>query len=57
MTLEDGLRVTYGWIKEKLEEEVKSGLDKATLSSSTIVTCQAPVALGELRKADGKEGF
>eukprot|EP00850_Spirogloea_muscicola_P019591 SM000194S04827 [mRNA] locus=s194:220350:222476:- [translate_table: standard] len=57
MKLEDGLRITYFWIKEQLEKEKASGADIASLSSSKIVGTSAPVSLGSLRAADGKEKF
>jgi len=57
ISLADGLKVTYFWIKGKLEEDIAAGNDAAKLASSTIVATQAPKALGELRSADGAEGF
>lgn len=56
--LEDGLRVTYFWIKSQLEEEAKEkGADLSTYAKSTVVSTSAPKALGSLRQADGQEGF
>jgi GDP-D-mannose 3',5'-epimerase len=52
--LQDGLRLTYTWIKSQLEEE--SG-DRSAYAKSTIVPAGAPRELGTLRDADGKEGF
>lgn len=57
ISLRDGLKVTYEWIKGKLAEEVAKGTDATSLSSSTIVATQAPKELGTLRNADGAEGF
>lgn len=56
--LQDGLKITYFWIKEQIEKEKTAGVDVSSqYSKSTIVGTSAPVALGSLRKADGKEGF
>jgi len=56
--LNDGLKITYFWIKSQLEAEAKEkGVDLATYATSTVVSTSAPVALGSLRKADGQEGF
>ncbi|CAL5225269.1 g8064 [Coccomyxa viridis] len=55
--LADGLKVTYFWIKSQLEEEAKAGSDAAQYMSSTIVQTSAPRELGQLRAADGDEGF
>jgi GDP-D-mannose 3',5'-epimerase len=59
VSLADGLKATHAWIKAKIEEEVKEkGIDAAALyGSSTIVKTSAPTELGQLRKADGQEGF
>jgi GDP-D-mannose 3',5'-epimerase len=59
VTLRDGLRMTYFWIRGQIESEVKQrGADAAALySSSTVVKTGAPTELGTLRKADGEEGF
>ena len=49
-------RITYGWIKGRIERE--SGVDiTAKYSQSTIVKTSMPTELGALRKADGDEGF
>ncbi len=56
--LEDGLRVTYSWIKGQIEEESKQdGKDVSEYATSTIVQTTAPKALGTLRAADGEEGL
>ncbi|KAL5988783.1 GDP-mannose 3,5-epimerase 2 [Asimina triloba] len=55
MRLKDGLRITYFWIKEKLEKERSAGIDLSIYGSSKVVGTQAPVQLGSLRAADGKE--
>nr|AFK43031.1 unknown [Lotus japonicus] len=55
MKLKDGLRITYFWIKEQLEKEKAKGVDTAIYGSSKVVQTQAPVQLGSLRAADGKE--
>lgn len=56
MRLRDGLAITYKWIKEQIEKEKESGTDLATkYGSSKVVGTQAPVQLGSLRAADGKE--
>lgn len=55
--LEDGLRVTYGWIKKQLEEEKAKGKSMADYSHSMVVQTSAPKALGTLRAADGAEGL
>jgi GDP-D-mannose 3',5'-epimerase len=52
ISLKDGLKVTYFWIKEQLGKE---GGDAAKYASSTIVGCTAPVELGALRKSDAEE--
>jgi len=54
-TLQDGLRITYMWIKEQIEKEKAQGLDLSVYGSSKVVTTQAPVQLGSLRAADGNE--
>lgn len=54
ITLAEGLKNTYFWIKEQVAKEEG---DIASLSSSTIVATSAPKELGTLRQADGKEGF
>jgi GDP-D-mannose 3',5'-epimerase len=44
------------WIKEQIEKEKTQGVDLAgKYSSSKVVGTQAPVQLGSLRAADGKE--
>lgn len=55
--LADGLKVTYFWIKSQLDEEANAGSDAAQYASSTIVQTSAPRELGQLRAADGEEGF
>jgi len=55
MRLKDGLRITYSWIKEQLEKEKAEGMDLSVYGSSKVVQTQAPVQLGSLRAADGKE--
>lgn len=56
--LQDGLRVTYHWIKGELEREAKEqGKDLSEYSRSMVVTTQAPKELGTLRAADGAEGL
>ncbi|PSC72835.1 GDP-mannose 3,5-epimerase 2 [Micractinium conductrix] len=56
--LEDGLRVTYKWIKGELEKESKEGgKDLSEYSHSMVVGTQAPKELGTLRAADGAEGL
>lgn len=57
MKLKDGLRFTYFWIKEQIEKEKTQGVDIAAYGSSKVVSTQAPVQLGSLRAADGKEGL
>ncbi|MEW5306081.1 MAG: hypothetical protein WDW38_010018 [Sanguina aurantia] len=54
ITLKDGLRMTYSWIKGQLAKDEGSH-DK--YASSTIVPAGAPTELGKLRAPDGKEGF
>nr|GEY43540.1 GDP-mannose 3,5-epimerase 2 [Tanacetum cinerariifolium] len=51
----DGLRFTYFWIKEQIEKERGEGFDLSVYGSSKVVGTQAPVQLGSLRAADGKE--
>lgn len=53
--LQDGLRITYFWIKEQIEKEKAQGVDLSLYGSSKVVGTQAPVQLGSLRAADGKE--
>ncbi len=55
--LEDGLRVTYGWIKKQLEDEKAKGKSMSDYSHSMVVQTSAPKALGTLRAADGAEGL
>lgn len=56
--VQDGLRITYYWIKQQIEKEASEGGDLTSkYSSSKIVGTQAPVQLGSLRAADGKEGL
>lgn len=59
VSLRDGLRLTYFWIKGQIEEEVKSrGAEAAAAyAHSTVVKTGAPTELGSLRQADGDEGF
>jgi len=48
--LKDGLKLTYFWIKSKLEEEAKSlGKDISEYSASPIVQTEAPKELGSLK--------
>ena len=53
--LADGLKVTFEWISEKIEEDKKAGTDVAALGKSTICGTMAPTELGALRKKDGEE--
>lgn len=53
--VQDGLRITYFWIKEQIEKEKSQGVNIANYGSSKVVGTQAPVELGSLRAADGKE--
>eukprot|EP00898_Chlorokybus_atmophyticus_P008497 jgi/Chlat1/8649/Chrsp87S08033 len=53
--LKDGLKITFDWITEQVEKEKASGADISGLSTSTVVGTQAPIALGSLRKGDGKD--
>ncbi|BFG13992.1 hypothetical protein CerSpe_002660 [Prunus speciosa] len=56
MKLKYGLRITYFWIKEQLEKEKAQGMSLSVYGSSKVVGgTQAPVQLGSLRAADGKE--
>ena len=55
LVLQDGLKVTYFWIKEQIEKEKAQGTDVSIYGSSKVVQTQAPVQLGSLRAADGKE--
>lgn len=56
--LEDGLKVTYEWIKLKIYEEVQKGTDaEVAFSKSTICNTMAPTELGTLRAKDGEEKF
>ncbi|RZS24259.1 hypothetical protein BHM03_00057312 [Ensete ventricosum] len=52
---QDGLRITYFWIKEQIEKEKSQGQDISVYGSSKVVGTQAPVQLGSLRAADGNE--
>lgn len=52
---QDGLRVTYFWIKEQIEKEKFQGVDLSVYGSSKVVGTQAPVLLGSLHAADDKE--
>jgi GDP-D-mannose 3',5'-epimerase len=50
--------VTFEWINEKIEEEVKGGANaEEAFSKSTICGTMAPTELGALRAADGQEGL
>lgn len=40
ISLRDGLKLTYFWIKSQLAEEAKSGVDPAKYSHSTVVSDQ-----------------
>jgi len=53
--LQDGLRVTYFWIKGQIAAE--KDVDVSAYAKSMVVQTSAPKALGTLRQADGKEGF
>jgi len=60
--LEDGLNLTYRWIKGQIGKEVRernvSREDlTAVYAQSMIVKTSAPTELGTLRKADGDEGL
>ena len=56
--LEDGLKVTFEWIRGKIAEEVAGGADaEAAFAKSTICGTMAPTELGALRAADGQEGL
>ena len=56
--LAEGLKVTFEWIHEKIEEEVKGGANaEEAFSKSTICGTMAPTELGALRAADGQEGL
>ena len=56
--LAEGLKVTFEWINEKIEEEVKGGANaEEAFSKSTICGTMAPTELGALRAADGQEGL
>jgi GDP-D-mannose 3',5'-epimerase len=58
VTLKDGLRLTYKWIKGQIEKEQRErGVDTANYASSMICKTSAPTELGSLRKADGEEGL
>ncbi len=52
ISLADGLKVTYFWIKEQLQKE---GGDAAKYAHSTIVATLAPMELGALRASDATE--
>mmetsp|Transcript_21564 Transcript_21564/g.36732 ORF Transcript_21564/g.36732 Transcript_21564/m.36732 type:complete len:412 (-) Transcript_21564:554-1789(-) len=56
ISLKDGLKLTYFWIKSQLEEEAKTGMDASAYSQSMVVGTMAPTDLGSLREGDGKEG-
>lgn len=54
---QDGLAITFKWIKEQLDKEKAAGSDWSEYQSSKVVSTSAPVELGTLRKKDGDEGF
>ena len=54
VSLADGLKVTYFWIKEQLAKE---GGPAEKYAHSTIVGCTAPVELGALRAAKDADEF
>ena len=47
--LQEGLSVTYFWIKKQLDKEKG---DISQFAQSKVCTTMAPKALGELRKGD-----
>ncbi len=51
--------LTYPWIKKEIEKEAAGGGTDAAAkyAQSTIVSTMSPTELGQLRKADGEEGF
>jgi GDP-D-mannose 3',5'-epimerase len=57
ISLNDGLRRTYFWIKGQLDQEVAERGEEALnqYQSSMICKTSAPTELGSLRKADGEE--
>ncbi|KAJ9512818.1 hypothetical protein QJQ45_029435 [Haematococcus lacustris] len=58
ISLADGLRITYHWIKSQLEKEAAGGaVDTSKYSHSMVVGTLAPTVLGTLRKGDGQEGL
>ena len=52
--LADGLRLTYAWIKGELAKETG---DASAYAQSHVVGTTAPREMGQLRQADGKEGY
>eukprot|EP00892_Ulva_mutabilis_P012298 jgi/Ulvmu1/9440/UM052_0004.1 len=52
VTLADGLKITYDWIKKQVDTE---GGDLSKYTTSQVVSTSAPKALGELRASDGNE--
>ena len=54
VSLADGLKVTYFWIKEQLDKE---GGPADKYAHSTIVGCTAPIELGQLRTAKDADEF
>eukprot|EP00798_Chlamydomonas_sp_ICE-L_P021893 gene21893-28932_t len=58
VSLKDGIRMTYDWIKGQLASEGGDIAEQnAKYTQSTIVSTQMPTELGSLRKADGAEGL
>lgn len=55
ISLKDGLKITYMWIKAQVEKEKEATGDTSALAKSMVVETSAPKELGTLRAADAME--
>jgi GDP-D-mannose 3',5'-epimerase len=49
INLKDGLTRTHAWIKDRVADDQKAGLDIASYGVSKVVQCDKPSALGETK--------
>lgn len=55
ISLKEGLKVTYFWIKGEIEKEAKAGVKAEEYAKSMVVQTMAPKELGHLRASDAEE--
>ena len=55
VSLKEGLKLTYGWIKKQVAKDLAATGDVTALAKSMVVQTSAPKELGTLRQADDKE--